>query len=37
MNNTKMLCYDGIDVSDEIDAKKTITSKQCDICHCWYL
>ena len=37
MNNTKMLCYDGIDVSDEIDVKKTSTSKQCDICHYWYL
>ena len=30
-----MLCYDRIDVSQEIDVNKTSESKQCDICHYW--
>ena len=33
MNNIKVLYYHGIDVSEEIDVKKTSESKQCDICH----
>ena len=36
MNNTKMLYYDRIDVSEGIDINKTIKWKKCDICHYWY-
>ena len=36
MNNIKMLCYDKIDVSEEIDVNKTSATKECDICHYWY-
>ena len=32
----KMLCYDRIDISEGIDVNKTITSKECDVCHYWY-
>ena len=32
----QMLEYDGIDISERIDINKTITSKECDICHYWY-
>ena len=28
-----ILCFDGIDVSEEIDVNKTSASKVCDICH----
>ena len=31
-----MIYYDRIDVSEGIDVNKTIVSKECDICHCWY-
>ena len=31
-----MLHYDTIDVSEGIDFNKTIASKECDVCHCWY-
>ena len=31
-----MLECDRIDISDGIDINKTITSKECDICHHWY-
>ena len=31
-----MLYYDGIDISEGIDVKKTIPSKQCYISHYWY-
>ena len=31
-----MLYYDKIDVSEGIDINKTSTSKECNICHCWY-
>ena len=31
-----MLKYDRIDISEGIDVNKTSTSKECDICHCWY-
>ena len=31
-----MLYFDRIDVSEGIDVNKTIESKECDICHCWY-
>ena len=32
----KMLEYDRIDISEEIDVNKTNLSKDCDICHYWY-
>ena len=32
-----MLEYDKIDISEEIDANKTTASKECDLCHYWYL
>ena len=32
-----MLYFDRIDVSEEIDVNKTSASKECDICHYWYL
>ena len=31
-----MLCYDRIDVSEEIDFNKTSKSKEFDICHYKY-
>ena len=31
-----MLEYDRIDISEEIDIKKTNASKGCKICHYWY-
>ena len=31
-----MLEYDRIDISKGINVNKTIASKECDICHCWY-
>ena len=36
MNNTKMLHYDRIDVSEGIDVNKTSKSKEFDVCHYWY-
>ena len=33
MKNTKMLYYDRIDVSEEIDVIKTSESKECNISH----
>ena len=36
MNNTKMLYYDIIDVSEGIDVYKTNSSKEWDNCHYWY-
>ena len=36
INNTKMLYYNRIDVSEENDIDKTSTSKECDIGHYWY-
>ena len=32
-----MLEYDKIDTSEGIDINKTMASKECDICHYWYL
>ena len=32
-----MLENDRIDISEEIDVNKTNLSKNCDICHYWYL
>ena len=32
-----MLYFDRIDVSEGIDVDKTTESKECDICHYWYL
>ena len=29
----KMLHYDRINISEEIDVSKTSASKECDICH----
>ena len=37
MNNMKMLYFDRIDVSEGRDVNKTSASKECDICHYWYL
>ena len=31
-----MLCYDRINVSEEIDNTKTSVSKECDIFNYWY-
>ena len=31
-----MLEYDRINISEGIDANKTIASKECHICHYWY-
>ena len=31
-----MLGNDGIDISEEIDIRKTYASKECDISHYWY-
>ena len=31
-----MLEYDRIDISEEIDTKKTNASKECKMCHYWY-
>ena len=36
MNNTKMLYFDKIDVSEEIGVYNTSASKECDIGHYWY-
>ena len=36
MSNIKMLHYNRIDVSEEIDVNKTNGSKECNICHYWY-
>ena len=33
----KMLEYDRIDISEGIDVNKTSLSKECDICHYWFL
>ena len=33
MNDIKMLYYDRIDVSEEIDINKTSALKECHICH----
>ena len=32
-----MLEYERIDISEEVDVNKTNLSKECDICHYWYL
>ena len=32
-----MIYYDGTDVSDRTNVNKTSESKDCDICHYWYL
>ena len=32
-----MLEYDKIYISERIDANKTNASKECDICHYWYI
>ena len=32
-----MLEYDGIDISEGIGIIKANASKECDICHYWYL
>ena len=36
MKNTKMLYFDRIDVSEEIDVNKTSESKKSHICCYWY-
>ena len=36
MNNIKTLCYDRIDVSEEINIDKTTASKECNKCQYWY-
>ena len=36
MNNTKMLHFEKIDVSEGIGVYKTSASKECDIGHYWY-
>ena len=37
VTNIKMLYYDRTDVSEGIYVNKTSESKECDICHYWYL
>ena len=32
-----MLCYDRLDIPEWIDVIQTSKSKECDICHYWYL
>ena len=32
-----MLEYDTTDISEGIDVNKTNVTKECDICHYWYL
>ena len=34
--NYKMLGYDRIDISEEIDVDMTNKSKECILCHYWY-
>ena len=34
--NYKMLEYNRIDISEEIDVDKTNESKECMLCHYWY-
>ena len=34
--NYKMLEYDKLDISANIDINKTSASKECDVCHYWY-
>ena len=34
--NYKILEYDRIDISEEININKTNASEECDICHYWY-
>ena len=36
INDTKILYYDRIDVSERIDVNKTSESKECDIWYYWY-
>ena len=36
MNSIKMLYFDKIDISEEIDVNKITASKECDICHFCY-
>ena len=36
-SSTKMLEYDRIDISERIDIDKTNKSKECNICHYWYV
>ena len=31
-----MLYYDRMDVSEGIDVNKTMTLKECDVCHYWF-
>ena len=31
-----MLCFDRIDVSEDININKTVSSKECIICNYWY-
>ena len=33
----QMLEYERIDISEGIDLNKSDRSKECDICHCWYI
>ena len=32
-----MLQYKKINISEEIDVNKTSASKECDLCHYWFL
>ena len=32
-----MLCFNRIDVSEGIDVNKTSKSKECNVCHYWYV
>ena len=34
--NYKMLQYEKMDVSEEIDVNKTSASKECELCHYWF-
>ena len=36
VSSTKMIQYESIDNSEEIDFNKTNTSKECIICHYWH-
>ena len=36
MNEVNLICYDRIEVSEEIDVNKTSKSRECTVCHYRY-
>ena len=37
MRNKNLVCYNRTNVSEETDVNETSESKECDVCHYWYL